>query len=189
MAESMIKEISPEKNLVSELKSMLVDFKAHCIFWPLAIAGLFFDLWTKNAVFKMLEGKDAYVVINGFLELVKRENPGAAWSIFEGKTALLITVASFAMVAIIVFFVFSGKQHRILHIAMGFFAAGVSGNLYDRVFNNGLVRDFIRVYYKKFEWPTFNVADSLLCVGVGLLIISTIFFTEKPAQKHAQPQK
>ncbi|MBN2589272.1 MAG: signal peptidase II [Sedimentisphaerales bacterium] len=185
----MIKEISPEKTVLSELKSMLVDFKAHCVFWPLAIAGLFFDLWTKHAVFKMLEPDEAYVVINGFLELVIRENNGAAWSIFSGKTTLLIAVASIAMLAIIIFFIFSGKQPRIIHIAMGLFAGGVSGNLYDRIFNEGHVRDFVRVYYKGFEWPTFNVADSMLCIGVGLLIISTIFFTEKPAQTHDQPQK
>ncbi len=185
----MTKQLSPEKTAVSELKSMLVDFKAHCIFWPLAIAGLFFDLWTKHAVFKMLEPDGTYVVIKGFLELVLRENDGAAWSIFSGKTMLLIAVASFAIIAIIIFFLFSGRQPRIMHFAMGFFAAGVSGNLYDRIFNYGHVRDFVRVYYKNFEWPTFNVADSLLCVGVGLLIISTLFFTEKHSQTHDQPQK
>lgn len=189
MTESITKELSPGKNLFSELKSMLVDFKAHCVFWPLAIAGLFFDLWTKDAVFNMLKPDKTHVIINGFLELVIRENNGAAWSIFSGKTTLLIAVAGIAMAAIIIFFLFSGKQPRIIHIAMGFFAAGVSGNLYDRIFNEGHVRDFIRVYYKGFEWPTFNVADSLLCVGVGLLIISTFFFTEKPGQTHDQPQK
>jgi signal peptidase II len=189
MEQSMTKQTSPKKTPFSDIKSMLVDFKAHCIFWPLAIAGLFFDLWTKDAVFKMLGPDEAYKVIGGFLELVTRENNGAAWSIFAGKTALLITVASIAMIAIIIFFLFSGKQPRIIHIAMGLFAAGVSGNLYDRIFNDGSVRDFIKVYYKRFEWPTFNVADSLLCIGVGLLIISTFFFTEKPSQKHGQQQK
>ena len=185
----MTKKTSPVKILLSELKLMLVDFKGHLIFWPLAILGLFFDLWTKHAIFKMLDQDEAYVVINGFLELVERENPGAAWSIFTGRTTLLIAVACIAIVVLFLLFLFSGKQPRIIHAAMGLFAAGVTGNLYDRIFNDGLVRDFIRVYYKQHERPTFNVADSLLCIGVGLLIISTIFFTEKPSQKHAQQQK
>lgn len=188
MTKSTAKQAGPEKTLFSEYKSLLVDFKAHCVFWPLAIAGLFFDLWTKNAVFEMLNLDGTYTIIDGFLELVRRENDGAAWSIFSGKTTLLATVASIALIAIIIFFLFSGKQPRIIHIAMGLFAAGVSGNLYDRIFNDGHVRDFIKVYYKRYEWPTFNVADSLLCIGVGLLIIS-ILFTGKPAQKRGQPQK
>jgi len=189
MDPTITKQARPIKSLISELKSMLVDFKGHLIFWPIAILGLIFDLWTKNAVFEMLGNDEAYIVINNFLELVERENPGAAWSIFTGRTTLLITVASFAIIILFLLFLFSGKQPRIIQIAMGFFAAGVTGNLYDRIFNGGLVRDFVRVYYKKYEWPTFNVADSLLCVGVGLLIISIIFSTEKPSQKHAQQQK
>jgi len=55
-------------------------------------------------------------------------------------------------------------------------------------FNEGLVRDFIDVYIGNKHWPTFNVADSLLCIGVGLLIVST-FLTEKSSQKHAQQHK
>ena len=188
MAESIAKKLGPEKTFISEMRSMLVDFKAHLIFWPIAIIGLSFDLWTKYAVFKMLDYDGVHVVIKGFLEFVIRENNGAAWSIFSGKTTLLIAVASFAAIAIVIFFIFSGKQPRIIHVAMGFLAAGVCGNLYDRIFNDGHVRDFIRVYYKSFEWPTFNVADSLLVTGVGLLIISTLFI-EKPDQKHAQQQK
>jgi signal peptidase II len=85
-------------------------------------------------------------------------------------------------------FLFSGTQYRSIHIALGLFTGGICGNLYDRIFNDGLVRDFIDVYIGDKHWPTFNVADSLLCIGVGLLIVST-FLTEKPSQKHAQQHK
>jgi signal peptidase II len=60
--------------------------------------------------------------------------------------------------------------------------------LYDRLFNDGQVRDFIDVYYRSYHWHTFNVADSLLCIGVGLLIISTLLI-EKPARRHDQQRK
>ncbi len=75
-----------------------------------------------------------------------------------------------------------------IHIALGLFTGGILGNLYDRIFNDGMVRDFIDVYIGNKHWPTFNVADGLLCIGVGLLIIST-FVTEKSSQKHAQQHK
>lgn len=188
MEQSVARKTNPEVTFLHKWKTIMPDLKAHLIFWPLAFLGLAFDLWTKKAVFNWLEDQEAYSIIDGFLQLIKAQNNGAAWGIFSGKSILLVSVASVALIAIIVVFLFSGRQPKIIHAAMGFFAAGVSGNLYDRFFNDGLVRDFIDVYYHDIHWPTFNVADSLLSIGVGLLIIST-FFTGKPAQKHDQPQK
>jgi signal peptidase II len=188
MVESMAKQASSEQTAEKIRKLVMADFKAHLIFWLLAIFGLALDLWSKSAVFNWLDTLESYSVIDGFLQLIRAQNPGAAWGIFPEKTFFLIGVASIALIVIIILFLFSGKQPRVIQVAMGFFAAGISGNLYDRIFKNGQVRDFIDAYYHDVHWPTFNVADSLLCIGVGLLIISTIF-TGKPAQKHDQPQK
>ncbi len=188
MAQTMAKQTEPVETSQQKRAFRLPDLKAHLIFWPLAIGGFALDLWSKNAAFRRLGTLDSYSVIDGFIQLITAENKGAAWSLFSGRTGLLIVVAILALAVIIALFLFSGKQPGIIHIAMGFFAAGVSGNLYDRCFNNGQVRDFIDVYYRGYHWPTFNVADSLLVIGVGLLIISTLF-TGKPAQIHGQPQK
>jgi signal peptidase II len=68
----------------------------------------------------------------------------------------------------------------LVHVALGLFAAGVCGNLYDRIFNDGLVRDFIDVYYRQHHWPAFNVADSMLCIAVGLGIISCFWAPKRP---------
>jgi signal peptidase II len=61
---------------------------------------------------------------------------------------------------------------------------GVGGNLYDRLFNDGRVRDFIDVnlYVNNYHWPTFNIADSLLCIGVGLCLLDA-FFNKKEGEK------
>ena len=54
-----------------------------------------------------------------------------------------------------------------VQVALGLFAAGVSGNLWDRIFNGGQVRDFIDVvYWPGRHWHTFNVADAMLCIAV-----------------------
>jgi signal peptidase II len=115
-------------------------------------------------------------------------NNGAAFNLFAGKPYFLAMISIIAIVGILIVFLFSGGMQKLIHIALGLFSAGVCGNLYDRLFNNGSVRDFIDAYWGTYHWPTFNVADSLLCIGVGLLIIST-FLTEKPAQKRDQQQK
>lgn len=167
----------------------LHSLEAHLIFWPLMVVGLAADLWTKRAVFDWLEHRGSFPIINGFLQLVLAENDGAAFGIAAGQHQLLAAVSVAALVVILAIFLFSGTRQRLVHIALGLFAAGVCGNLWDRVFNDGRVRDFIEVtYWPGRHWPAFNVADSMLCIGVGLLVIST-FSTGKHLQKHAQQHK
>jgi signal peptidase II len=167
---------------------LLPDRRTHLLFWPFMIGGLLLDLWTKKAAFDRLEPYEVYCVIDGFLQLVRAENNGAAFGLFAGKSYFLTVISSIAMVAILGVFLFAGNRQKLVNIALGLFAAGVCGNLYDRAFNDGLVRDFIDLYYRSYHWHTFNVADALLCAGVGLLMIST-FLIEQPAQKHDQQHK
>jgi signal peptidase II len=166
------------------------DFKAHLIFWSLAMGGLLLDLWSKKAVFDLLgrEQSHSVSIIDGFLRFIIALNDGAAFSTFSGKAYLLTAISVVALLVVFGVFLFSGTQYRSIHIALGLFTGGICGNLYDRIFNDGLVRDFIDVYIGNKHWPTFNVADSLLCIGVGLLIVST-FLTEKSAEKHAPQHK
>lgn len=192
MTETKIEESSARSSLegafLKHLSSSLPDSKAHLIFWPLTLGGLALDLWSKKAVFDWLGNQGNVSIINGCLRLVKALNNGAAFGIFAGKPYFLTAISVIALVLVIGVFLFSGTHNKLVHIALGLFTAGICGNLYDRIFNNGLVRDFIDVYYRDYHWPAFNVADSLLCIGVGLLIIST-FLTEKSSQKHAQQHK
>jgi signal peptidase II len=163
--------------------------KAHLVFWITAFLGTALDLWTKSAVFRWLEPGGEYPVIDGFLHLVTRLNDGAAFGIAGGQRPLLIAVSGIALIVIVAVFMFSANEHKLLPAALGLFTAGVCGNLYDRIFNEGLVRDFIDVvYWPGKHWPAFNVADSLLCIAVGLLLISSLF-TGKSSQRHPQQQK
>ena len=182
--------LRPEQAPVKPLSGVMPDLKAHLIFWSLAMGGLLLDVWSKKAVFDWLgrEQSHSVSIIDGFLRFIIALNNGAAFSTFSGKVYLLTAISVVALLVVFGVFLFSGTQYRSIHIALGLFTGGICGNLYDRIFNDGLVRDFIDVYYRDKHWPTFNVADSLLCIGVGLLIVST-FLTEKPSQKHAQQRK
>lgn len=159
------------------------------LFWPAALVGAALDLWSKAAVFSWLPTTPAYrdflidgvripehryVIIDGFLQFILRENSGAAFSAFQGWTKFLIVVSCAALIVVIGIFFSRKVTHRLVLFAMGCITAGIVGNLYDRLFNEGRVRDFIDVYVGSYHWPTFNVADSLLCIGVGLLIITNL---------------
>jgi signal peptidase II len=163
----------------------------HFIFWSIFAGGLAFDLWTKSAVFGWLENVQGQgiAIIDGFLRLQLAVNTGAAFGIAEGHRVMLVSISVVALAAILVIFIFAWGERKIGVVALALFAAGVSGNLYDRAFNGGLVRDFIDVvYWPGRHWPAFNVADSMLCTAVGLLIISSLF-SPKSCQKPAHPQK
>lgn len=167
----------------------LPDAKAQITFWSLLAAGLALDLWSKKAVFDRWAIGESHTVINGLLSLAPTVNSGAAFGICAGQSFFLTAASVLALVVVFAYFFFSGTEHRLVHIAIGLLAAGICGNLYDRIFNDGLVQDFIDVvYWPGKHWPAFNVADALLCIGVWLLIILTAF-TGKSAQKHAQQQK
>lgn len=183
-------QLSMEQAPLSRLSLTLPDFKAHLIFWSLAIGGLLLDLWSKKAAFDWLgrEQTHSVSIIDGFLRFIIALNDGAAFSTFSGKAYLLTAISVVALLVVFGVFLFSGTQYRSIHIALGLFTGGICGNLFDRIFNDGLVRDFIDVYYRDKHWPTFNVADSLLCIGVVLLIVST-FLSETSSQKHARQRK
>ena len=146
-------------------------------FWAIVVVGVTLDLWTKSAVFEYLRTKSGNTVsvIDGFFHLVLAVNEGAAFGIAAGRTLLLSTVSVVALVVILVIFFCSGKESKLMQLSLALFVAGICGNLYDRIFNDGFVRDFLDVYYKHHHWPAFNVADSMLCIGVGLMLISSFF--------------
>ncbi len=189
--EGQTDQVAPGRWLPDLRKIEFPDRTAHLIFWPVALLGLGLDLWTKSAVFAWLRTRPGNVVeiIDGVLTLRIALNDGAAFNIAAGKQSLLITVSAIALVVILGVFLLGGMKQRVAQVALGLFAAGVCGNLWDRAFNDGLVRDFIDVvYWPGRHWPSFNVADSMLCVAVGLLVVTTLF-TDLSCRKHDPPQR
>jgi signal peptidase II len=177
--------------LCRRLKKAAPDYKAHLIFWAAAIFGFILDLWTKKVVFEWLQqrGSGGFTIIKGVLTLVTAVNEGAAFGIASGQRYLLITISVIAMMIVLVMFLFGGVKRRLIQVAFGLFTAGVAGNLYDRIFNYGQVRDFIDVlYWPGRHWPAFNIADSMLCIGVAIIVVSELFI-EKPARKRARQRR
>jgi signal peptidase II len=171
-------------------KVELPDRVGHLIFWPILLFGLLADLWTKQSVFAWLEHKEDQLarIIEGMLTFRMALNEGAAFGILPGRPTLLIGVSALALLVIFGVFFFGTGRQRLMQILLGFFAAGVSGNLWDRLFNEGRVRDFIDVYWGSHHWHTFNVADSMLCVAAVLLVV-TILVTGSSDRTRVPPQR
>jgi len=174
------------------------------IFWSSLAIGLGLDLWTKRAVFNWLHQKpgNSFPIIKGFLQLVLAVNDGAAFGLFSGHRYKLMAISFIVLLSVFLIFLFSKNQLKLFYVGLGIFGSGVCGNLYDRIFNDGLVRDFIDVvYWPRKHWPAFNIGDSLLCIGIGIIIISSLrspkhpssrsafHITEKSSRKHAPQHK
>lgn len=111
-------------------------------------------------------------VIPGFFNLVYLHNSGAAFSLLasaEGtwKEWFFIAVAVGALAFILVLFKQYCLKNRAYTVALGLIAGGAVGNLIDRL-RFGSVVDFLDFYLASYHWPAFNVADSAICIGVGL---------------------
>lgn len=190
MADEMTKQ-SPQSNADPAAETALPWLTATLLFWPIALAGAALDLWSKWAVFKWLEGipDRQYILIDGSVRFILRENDGAAFSLFGGWTFMLVGISAVALGVVICIFFMRKIHSRLMLFALGCMTGGIIGNLYDRAFNDGRVRDFIDVLIPviDYPWPTFNIADSMLCIGVGLLVIANL--TSTTCQTHDPLQK
>lgn len=160
------------------------------LFWSVIVIGVTLDLWSKYTVFKWLSSlpyPHEYQVIDGVFKLVMRVNPGAAFSIASGHRWPLLTISILALFIVIGIFIFGNVRHKLMKFALALFTAGIIGNLYDRAFNNGLVRDFLDFYIADHHWPAFNIADSMLCISVGLIVICNLEHSDD--NKESSPDK
>lgn len=135
------------------------------------------DQITKAIVLRFLGLMDEKVVVEGFFKFVHWGNTGAAWSLFRGNNGVLALVALAALVVL-----FLARHHfesntLLGQIAFGLIFGGIMGNLLDRI-RVGHVVDFIYFYLRQrggneIGFPAFNVADSAICIGVGLVFLIT----------------
>lgn len=109
----------------------------------------------------------AITVIDGFCYFVHQGNPGAAWSMLSGHSGKLALLAAVTLVAIFFWRHALGLRARAAQIAFGLLCGGIAGNLTDRL-RFGYVTDFIDLHFGTYVYPTFNVADSGICIGVIL---------------------
>jgi signal peptidase II len=143
------------------------------------LAALIFalDQAAKNLVLLFLGPDRERVLLPGFFKLVCWTNSGAAWSLFHNRNTWLACVSALALVCLV-----AGRRHFHVHtllgqISLGLICGGILGNLFDRIDpDRRQVVDFLRFYLyrrggEEIGFPAFNVADSAICLGVGLLIL------------------
>ena len=183
--------------------------KAWALFLLIAASVTGLDLWSKAAVFDLLEVRSAGIparivsrpheipVIPGFFDLQANYNYGAFNGWFSEHTGLLALLSCAALLVIASVLWYSlGRAPAPTSsfvVALSLLAGGTAGNFYDR-FCLEAVRDWIKWYIvidgKEHVWPNFNIADSGICVGVALVVLPelrTLFQKRKPDGEPPSP--
>src|SRR5918992_3740339 len=151
-----------------------------------AVAAFVFlaDQLTKALVVANVSTSEQILLFGGVVQIWNVRNRGAAFSLFQGEIALFLVVTVLAL-AMIVYFHRSLRDRSLwLQALLGVILGGTLGNLVDRL-RLGYVTDFLSVGIGDMRWPTFNVADSSIVVGIGLLVIY-LAWTDHRAEAEAR---
>jgi signal peptidase II len=146
------------------------------------------DRVTKWMVARRLSPHDSIQIIPGFFRIIHAENPGAAFGIFadspsQWKLGMLI---GFSIIALVIVSALLWKNSHTMTstgIGLALILGGAAGNLWDRLVSHQVV-DFLLFYVGPHQWPAFNVADSAIVVGAGLLVFE-IMFAKSSSQQSA----
>jgi signal peptidase II len=156
----------------------------------ISIAIFLLDQITKRIVFQGMVQHQIIEIIPNFLNITYIHNRGAVFGWGQDLStpylSLLLSILSIiSLIIIVTYFLRVNVTNAKLYTGLALVLGGAMGNLFDRL-TNGHVIDFIQVHWFEYYWPTFNVADSAICVGVGLLLLSMSTSTSKSGDEFAE---
>ena len=148
-------------------------FHRYLMWLTLAAILVLLDFWTKHLASQNLTLYRP-VEITGWLNLTLAHNEGAAFSFLAGAGGwqrwFFSAVAVIISLVLMIWLWRLPNRSRLLPVAISLVLGGAIGNLIDRI-RYGYVVDFIDVHYGGWHWPAFNVADSVIVIGVILLLV------------------
>ena len=143
------------------------------------------DRITKRIVEARMSVFDTHTVIPGFFDIVHARNRGAAFSMFADSTSpwrpfFLIGLSLAALILVAGILRKASTLDKSTAIGLSLILGGALGNVFDRIVS-GAVTDFLDFYVGALHWPAFNVADSAIVIGSGLLLLSLLRPKQQPA--------
>lgn len=148
------------------------------LFYYVALTVILLDQATKLAIVQALRLGQGIPVIPGYFDIVFVLNPGAAFgflaTLSEGvRNPFFILITVVAASLIVFYHIRFLHTHRLPSVALGLILGGAIGNLIDRL-RYGMVVDFLDFHVSRYHWPAFNVADSAISIGVGLMLLDMV---------------
>ena len=144
------------------------------------LAAVTADQLTKHLVASQLALGEEVAVVGPF-SIHHVQNSGIAFGLFASATSIVIFLTGLAVLWMLAFFARSGARHPVLPVGLGFVIGGSLSNLVDRI-RLGHVTDFLDLSF----WPAFNLADTFIVVGVGILITALVA-VDRPGRSGPRP--
>jgi signal peptidase II len=146
------------------------------IWLPILIVAI--DQLTKAIVRATLPLHSSVTLLPGLVDFTHVRNTGAAFGILNGadfpfKTAVIAIVATAALIGVGMYAASLAHHQLVARIGLALIIGGAAGNLLDRVIAGSVV-DFVDVYWRTYHFWAFNVADSAITVGVGIMILDML---------------
>lgn len=140
------------------------------------------DQLSKYLVLNFILENRSMIIYTSYFNLVRAWNTGVSFSMFNDWGMWGVVLLSLLAFGIILFLLLwlRKEQSRVLQVALGLIIGGAVGNVIDRI-RLGAVFDFLDFHLGEQHWPAFNVADSFICIGAGIIIIHSLFIKDKPA--------
>jgi signal peptidase II len=148
----------------------------YTLFAILTVAGLLLDQATKLYIDRSMQLFGSIPLLPDFFHITYVRNRGAAFSFLSEaswRLPFFIGISLVASIAILVAFHKLRDDQKLAQVSLAMIFSGALGNLIDRV-RLGEVIDFLDAHWYRHHWPAFNVADSLICVGVFLLAVDML---------------
>ena len=133
-----------------------------------------FDLYSKHLIQQHFVFGDLHPVTS-FFDLVRYHNEGSAFGFLNdagGWQKWFFNGISIVASVVIIYLLKKHTDEKLFCAGLALVLGGAIGNLYDRI-TLGYVVDFLNFHLNNHYWPAFNVADSAICVGVGLLLLDS----------------
>lgn len=157
------------------------------LYWLLIILGAVgLDQLTKWLAVTYLKGSESFPFWEGVLHFTYVENTGAAFGSFQDRRWVFMVVSSVAIVALIAYFFWAKPKDKLTVTALAFITGGGIGNMIDRLVS-GYVVDFID--FTLIDFYVFNIADSFVCVGVGLMFLALLVSSRREAREREEQKR
>lgn len=148
------------------------------MYYLIALVIIIVDQLTKWLVVRYMEIGENIPIIHNFLYISSHRNRGAAWGILEGQMYFFYIITVGVVIGLIVYLQKLPKDQPWMKLALSLMLGGAIGNFIDRVLHQEVI-DFINTFIFTYDFPIFNVADSALVIGVGIILILTILEGKK----------
>lgn len=140
---------------------------------PISLLLVVIDQVVKILVINKMALQQSIIVINNFFNITYVRNTGAAWSILSGNVLLLIMISVIALGVIYYYLIKDKELNKIDIISYSMLIGGIIGNLIDRVVH-GYVIDYLDFKIFNYNFPIFNIADTLIVISIIIIGISLI---------------